>query len=239
MRNRTSPQEDQTNSQPKWKQENSQRDTPNIRRDHSHNWTKEKTRSWWPLLSNLRDRFSFFIDRSALLFIKAGVTPNLSTILGFLFAASAGSIFALRTSDILTYVAAPILVLVSGFFDALDGSLARLSGRVTKFGGVLDSTLDRLGEIFILSGIILAGLSSVFWGLTAIIFSLMVSYVRARAEVEGVKMAGVGFAERPERMLVLVAASLLRKIEYGVILISILSIITVAQRILYAHKNLD
>ena len=239
MRNRTSPQEDQTNSQPKWKQENSQRDTPNIRRDHSHNWTKEKTRSWWPLLSNLRDRFSFFIDRSALLFIKAGVTPNLSTILGFLFAASAGSIFALRTSDILTYVAAPILVLVSGFFDALDGSLARLSGRVTKFGGVLDSTLDRLGEIFILSGIILAGLSSLFWGLTAIIFSLMVSYVRARAEVEGVKMAGVGFAERPERMLVLVAASLLRKIEYGVILISILSIITVAQRILYAHKNLD
>jgi archaetidylinositol phosphate synthase len=150
----------------------------------------------------------------------------------------AGFILVFGVSDELTYVVAPCLILVSGFFDAIDGSLARLYGSVTKFGGVLDSTIDRFGEILVLSSIVIVGLSDAFWGLAAIACSTMVSYVRARVEVEGVKMSGVGFAERPERMLILAAGLFLRSTECGVILVAIFSGITVAQRILYAYRHL-
>jgi len=163
----------------------------------------------------------------------------MSTAIGFVFAALAGLMFLLRISDVLTYIVSPFFVLLSGLFDALDGSLARLSGQTTKFGGVLDSTFDRYGEVFVLSGITLGGLSSPFWGLAAISCSLMVSYVRARVEVEGVSMSGVGVAERAERILILVAASFLGWIEYGVILVAIFSAITVVQRVLYAYRHLD
>jgi len=190
------------------------------------------------LLSSLRHRVVFILDQLALGFHRLGLTPNSSTVLGLVFAVAAGFLLYSRVSDLLTFWVAPLLVLISGFFDMIDGSLARMSQRATKYGGVLDSTLDRLGEIFILSGIILGGLSSLSWGLVAISASLMVSYVRARSEVEGVRMSGVGIAERPERMLVLVAALLLRSIEYGIILIGVLSCVTVVQRLLHAYRSL-
>lgn len=193
---------------------------------------------WSFLISALRHKFVRVLDRSALCFHTIGLTPNSSTLLGFAFAALAGVILSLRVSDEMTYVVAPCLILVSGFFDAIDGSLAKLYASVTKFGGVLDSTFDRFGEIVVLSSMVIVGLSDAFWGLAAIAGSTMVSYVRARVEVEGVKMSGVGIAERPERMLILVAGLFLRSAEYGVILVAIFSGITVAQRILYAYRHL-
>ena len=65
----------------------------------------------------------------------------------------------------------------------------------------------------------------------------MVSYVRARTEVENVKMESIGIAERPERMLVLIISSFLGLVEYGVALIAILSIITFVQRTVYAYQH--
>jgi archaetidylinositol phosphate synthase len=158
------------------------------------------------------------------------------TIIGFIFAAMAGVLFYMSLNWMFTYVIAPSLILLSGLMDALDGPLARLR-KASKFGGILDSTFDRLGEILIFSGIILGELVSPFWGITAISFSLMVSYVRARTEVENVKLESIGIAERPERMLILVISSFLWLIEYGVALIAILSIITFVQRTVYAYKN--
>ncbi len=190
------------------------------------------------MLSALRQKFVFFLNSSALGLHKAGLTPNSSTALGLVFAAVAGLVFFLGVSDFWTFVVAPCLVLISGFFDAVDGSLARLYGE-TKFGGILDSTFDRFAEIFILSGIVLGGLASPLWGLASISASLMVSYVRARVEVEGLKMSGIGFAERPERLLILVTASFLRSIEYGIIVLAVLSTVTVVHRILYAYRHLN
>jgi archaetidylinositol phosphate synthase len=190
------------------------------------------------LLSTLKQKFGFFLNSSALALSRVGLTPNSSTVLGLAFAAIAGLVFFLCVSDVWTFVVAPFLVLISGFFDAVDGALARLHGE-TRFGGVLDSTFDRFAEIFILSGIVLGGLASPLWGVASISASLMVSYVRARVEVEGLKMSGIGFAERPERLLILVTASFLRSIEYGIIVIVILSIVTVIHRILYAYRHLN
>jgi archaetidylinositol phosphate synthase len=190
------------------------------------------------MISLLRGRLVLILDRLAPSLHRLGVSPDTSTVLGFLFAAASGFLLYLNASDRFTFLVAPLLILISGFFDVMDGSLARLGQRVTRFGGLLDSTLDRLGEIFVLSGIILGGLSSTSWGLVAVSSSLMVSYVRARSEVEGIKMSGVGVAERPERILVLVTALLLRSVEYGIVLIGFLSCVTLVQRVLYAYRKL-
>ncbi len=92
--------------------------------------------------------------------------------------------------------AAGWVVLLSGFFDIIDGALARGTNQVTKFGGILDSTLDRLSEAVMLLGIMAyflfnSGFEMAFWivlliGLT-MIFSFLVSYVRSRAEGAGLE----------------------------------------------------
>ncbi len=190
--------------------------------------------SW--LITAFRHRVNSVLNRFALTLDKMGFTPNMLTVIGFICALMAGVLFYFNINLILTYVIAPLLILFSGLMDALDGPLARL-GKVSKFGGILDSTFDRLGEILIFTGIILGKLANPFWGITAISFSLMVSYVRARTEVENVKMESVGIAERPERMLILIISSFLQLIEYGVALIAILSFITFIQRIVYAYRH--
>lgn len=176
------------------------------------------------------------LTRLVLSLDNLGFTPNMLTLIGFICAAMAGVLFYMSINWMFTYVIAPSLILLSGLMDALDGPLARL-GKDSKFGGILDSTFDRLGEILIFSGIILGELASPFWGIAAISFSLMVSYVRARTEVENIKMESIGIAERPERMLILIISSFLGLIEYGVALIAILSIITFVQRTVYAYQN--
>jgi archaetidylinositol phosphate synthase len=103
---------------------------------------------------------------------------------------------------------------------------------------LLDSTLDRLSEITIYFGLILGKLTSVEIGLAALSSSLMVSYVRARAEVEGLKLSGVGLAERPERLIILALFSFLNKIQIGLIIIFFLSSLTIIQRFIYAFKKL-
>ncbi|MBS7622469.1 CDP-alcohol phosphatidyltransferase family protein, partial [Candidatus Bathyarchaeota archaeon] len=105
------------------------------------------------MISSLRGRLAFVSDRLALGLHRLGVSPDSSTALGFVFAAASGFLLYMRASDLLTFLVAPLFILISGFFDVMDGSLARLGHRVTRFGGLLDSTLDRLGEVFVLSGI--------------------------------------------------------------------------------------
>ncbi|MGQ9542809.1 MAG: CDP-alcohol phosphatidyltransferase family protein [Candidatus Bathyarchaeia archaeon] len=190
------------------------------------------------MLTCLRRKLECLIEWLASNLHRIGVTPNMLTVAGFLVAASSGIILSHRISYTSTFILAPSLILLSGFFDAVDGSLARVGSQTTKFGGVLDSTLDRFGEIFIISGMVLGGLSSVLWGLCALSSSLMVSYTRARVEAEGLRLEGVGVAERPERIIILALSTFLGYVEYGVIIISVLSTITVAQRILYAYEHL-
>jgi archaetidylinositol phosphate synthase len=137
------------------------------------------------------------------------------------------------------------LLLLSGFCDALDGILARLYQQTTVFGGFLDSLLDRYADAIIYAGIIIGGLCDPLWGLIALTGSLLVSYSRARAEAAGIKMESVGLAERAERMIILIIASLVAlfwqpetAIGIGIILLAILSNLTVLQRALYAYKRL-
>ena len=90
----------------------------------------------------------------------------------------------------------------------------------------------------VLVGIVAGGLVHPVIGLSALAGSLMVSYVRARSDAEAAKMSGVGLAERPERMIILIVATALGQVKVGVLIIAVVAWITVAQRILYAYKQL-
>ncbi len=152
---------------------------------------------------------------------------------------------------------AVLLLLLSGFVDALDGAVARVQGKVTPFGGVFDSICDRYSDAIVIFGVILGGWCSPFWGILALIGSLLVSYSRARAEAAGVSQLGVGIAERPERLIILMVMTIFQYLtslgfipaplsffeitlwlEYGIILIAVLAHITVVQRTVSAYRAL-
>ena len=141
-------------------------------------------------------------------------------------------------------ILAPLLMLVSGLFDALDGTIARIYGEATKFGGFFDSLLDRYADAVIICGIILGGLTETTWGLAALMGSMLVSYARARAEAAGVKMESVGLAERAERIVLVVGASFVSyfwidALNWSILILAILTNLTVIQRAIYFHKSLQ
>ena len=194
------------------------------------------------MLTRLKERFQLWISYEAKLAHSLGLTPNHVSGIGLISAIISALLYGNSLSNPSLLIAATIFLLASGFCDALDGALARIYGEATVFGGFLDSLLDRYIDAIILGGIILGGLCDQFWGLATLIGSLLVSYVRARAEAAGVKMETVGIAERAERLIILAVASLLSVIwlealGWSIILLAILTNLTVLQRVIYFRKS--
>ena len=194
------------------------------------------------MLTRLKERFQLWISYEAKLAHSLGLTPNHVSGIGLISAIISALLYGNSLSNPSLLIAATVFLLASGFCDALDGALARIYGETTVFGGFLDSLLDRYVDAIILGGIILGGLCHLFWGLAALIGSLLVSYVRARAEAAGVKMETVGIAERAERLIILAVASLLNVIwlealGWSIILLAILTNLTVLQRVIYFRKS--
>lgn len=143
------------------------------------------------------------------LMARAGVTPNMITLIGFGLNIVAAIIFVwggiTHPRDLSVVGWGGFMVLFAGLFDMIDGRLARVSGQESKFGALFDSVLDRYSELVMFLGIcyyLVAGhylLSSLF-AFIAMIGSIMVSYVRARAEGLGIDCKG-GLMQRPERVL--------------------------------------
>lgn len=183
---------------------------------------------------------------------KLGLTPNKISLIGFILAlASAASYVLVTAESSWLLILAVVFLLASGFCDTLDGIVARTFQQTTVFGGFFDSVLDRYADAAVYAAIIIAGLSNPawgfiwgsVWGLAALAGSMMVSYTRARAEAAGIKMESVGLAERAERMLILVAVSIiaffwLPALGYGIALLAVLSNFTVIQRALHVYKKL-
>ncbi len=174
---------------------------------------------------------------------RLGLTPNAVTVLGALAAVASAVLYWAAQYSKSYLILAAVLLLVSGFFDALDGVVARLFERVTVFGGFLDSMLDRYADALILIGLVLGGFADVFWGLLALMGSLLVSYSRARSEAAGVKMETIGLAERAERILILVVASFVSLVWgpalwWSVVLLAVLTNLTVVQRVVYFRRGL-
>lgn len=167
-----------------------------------------------------------------------GVNPNSLTILGLLISFVSAIFFARREVLI-----AGIFLLASGFFDVLDGAVARENNRITSFGGFLDSVSDRFADSAVLIGAIYGDLTAIFmfpaWfiGVLALVGSLMVSYTRARAEAAGAS-ASVGVGDRAVRMVIIITGAFLNIVNWAILLVAVLTFTTVFQRIAFVRKVL-
>jgi phosphatidylglycerophosphate synthase len=164
------------------------------------------------------------------------LSPNAISVSGFLITVVAA--FVIYSNPLV----GGILVLVGGFFDMLDGVIARNNGKRTRFGAFLDSTLDRYSDSSILIGMAaycyrMQLPEGALLAVLGIVGSLLVSYTRARAEGLGLSCT-VGVMERPERIVALAAGCITGLILPSLVIVCLLSHITAIQRILHVRKLL-
>jgi len=189
------------------------------------------------MLDRVRGKLASYFAALGRAFAKVVPSPTFWTVVGLVFALVAGA--AYWSSGPLGGLAAGLLILVSGFFDIVDGAVARVTRRVSNRGAFLDSTLDRLAEVAIYLGLLEGGFSTGPLVLLALSFSLLVSYTRAKADALGTSLSGVGIGERSERLLVLAIASILGYAYWGVVVVAVVAAFTFAERTYRATRSLS
>lgn len=184
----------------------------------------------------LSEKFSHFLDKPLAPLAKAfPVNPNIITFIGMIITSSSGFVIPFNL------FLGGVIILAGGFFDLIDGIIARANRRTTKFGALFDSTLDRIADGFIFLGIIwyFSNISddiALLLTVVCMIASFLISYVRSRAEGLGVS-CNVGIIERPERLIFLAFGCLTTLLFPILLILTILSWITVIQRILHVKKQ--
>ena len=198
------------------------------------------------MLSRFRDWANDLMRPVAEAIARTGVSPNSLTVLGLAVGLAAAFLFACREQ-----LLAGVVLLLCGGFDVIDGAVARVTGRETAFGGVLDSVVDRYVDFLVLVAIAYGGLAGANFIVnrevaflfvmvfTAIVGSFMVSYIRARAEAAGSGKLDVGIAERGERILILAVGALIGYVQYAVVVVAVLTHLTVLQRLFVARLRLS
>jgi CDP-diacylglycerol---glycerol-3-phosphate 3-phosphatidyltransferase len=200
-----------------------------------------------PSLESLRGRVYGIIGPLINLLARHRVHPNLLTTLGFIATLGAGLSYHQHQVRL-----AGLLILVGGFFDILDGRVARITGLGSKFGAFYDSTLDRISEIVVFLGILslynsyrqeLGDVGMIYLVMLAMAGSLMISYTRARAEALGLDCR-VGLMPRAERVVLIGASSLffgaawdgmVLKVVIGIL--AVLTNLTAFQRIIWVYQH--
>jgi CDP-diacylglycerol--glycerol-3-phosphate 3-phosphatidyltransferase len=178
------------------------------------------------------------LDPLVRLFTKWGVNPNSLTLAGVIITFLAAIAFFLQSPRL-----GGFLVLLGGLCDAIDGSLARNSGKATRFGALLDSSVDRYAEFAMLFGIggyflMTQDYLNSAGTFLALCGSFMVSYTRARAESLGLS-AKVGVMQRPERIVFLGAGALIHPVALAIAIwmVAVFANVTALQRLRFAFKQ--
>jgi CDP-diacylglycerol--glycerol-3-phosphate 3-phosphatidyltransferase len=164
------------------------------------------------------------------------IDPNVLTLCGIFFGFFSAFFIAFGF-----LISGGIALLVSGFFDLLDGAVARYADKVSPFGGFLDSVLDRYSDLAVMLGIFLFFLNSGSraYAIAAFIASIgiaIIPYARARAEAASLSCT-TGLMERPERIVLLLTGLFFNVLHYIVIILAVLSHVTVIQRIMYVKSK--
>lgn len=172
----------------------------------------------------------------ARLFLRAGVTPNTLTIGAFLVVASISLVLALGF-----FRWAGVLLLLTAWLDAVDGTLARMSNRVTPFGAFLDATLDRYAEAILYLGLLVYYLRHYSPNMVVLIYltvvgSVVISYARAKAESVGIPVRE-GLLTRFERLAILVLGLLFNRVELALWILAPLTNVTAIQRIVLVWQR--
>ena len=180
-------------------------------------------------------------------FGSLGLSPTFWSMIGFAFAILSSVFFGLTNFlnqqgiEFPSQIFASILLLISGFFDIVDGSVARVMKKSSTKGAFLDSNFDKVSEALIFIGIAIGGLSNPILAMIALSTSILVSYLRAKAESLGIELKGVGIGERAERLLILSICGFIPisdSIQWGVIIIILISGFSFLQRFRYVLKRI-
>ncbi|NUR56039.1 MAG: CDP-alcohol phosphatidyltransferase family protein [Acidobacteria bacterium] len=165
------------------------------------------------------------------------IHPNVLTFVGVIINAAAAWQLALGW-----FVTAGVIMVVANIFDYIDGKVAVELGAVSKFGGFWDSVIDRFSDILLFIGLIylyshLRRTDYVMVTSLAMMFSIMTSYTRARAE-SMITRCKVGFMERPERIVLFMIGAFTNRMAAVLWVILVLSIFTVADRVIHTYREL-
>ena len=183
----------------------------------------------------LRKRFNKTLVFVSSFLLKTGLTPNIVTLLGFI--GNVGAALFIANGK---FIMGGVIASLSGMFDAVDGTMARLSGEPSKFGCLFDSLMDRYSEMVLLFSILVyfsstnnrTGIILVYLALCG---SFLVSYIRARAEGLGVEVK-VGILTRVERLFVLVLSLFFNQPLIGVLILALLGNFTALQRLWFVRS---
>ena len=190
------------------------------------------------MLGKLRAQYEKMVAPAGATFAKLGITPNMMTAASVAAAAISAYLYGSHRP-----IYGALLIILTGVLDMFDGAIARATGRTSRFGATLDHVIDRYAEFLIMIGLIAGEYTPWYWGFFTIFGMLMASFTRAKAEsVGGLASCTVGIAERQEKLLVLIGASILEPslpglLNYGSIIVGFLSHITVAQRLQYTYQH--
>jgi CDP-diacylglycerol--glycerol-3-phosphate 3-phosphatidyltransferase len=170
--------------------------------------------------------------------VALGIHPNVLTLVGVLINIVAAWALALDR-----FVLAGVIMIVANIFDFIDGKVAHITGKQSQFGAFWDSTLDRFSDLALFTGLIWLYSSRgregyVLIATMTLIFSIMTSYARARAE-SLIEKCKVGFMERPERIVLFMIGAFTDRMAGVLWVILALSVVTVANRIYYTYLALN
>lgn len=185
---------------------------------------------------HLRRIFRFILEGIASFLNRLGVKPNIITIAGFI-----GNLFAGILIGLGYLFWGGLLALIVGPFDALDGVMARLRNESGKYGAFIDSVTDRFSEIALYGGLLVYFIETGTWQDALLVFfatvgSIMVSYIRAKAESLGYSVK-IGLLTRAERYLVLIPGILLGYPRISLWILALLTNFTALQRFWYVRKQ--
>jgi CDP-diacylglycerol--glycerol-3-phosphate 3-phosphatidyltransferase len=179
-------------------------------------------------------QFERLRDSITIPLLRTRIRPNTLTLIGLLLNIPVALLIA---TGRLRYGA--VVFLVASLFDVLDGAVAKRGNRGTRFGAFFDSTMDRISDMLLFGGVAWyvkdqepLGELFAFLALAALAFSLLISYTRARAECI-IPSCQVGFAERPERIIILILACFLRSLRPAIVLLVVLAGLTFLNRVVY------
>ena len=188
------------------------------------------------MLNNLRGTLRPALEKVGKGFAATGLSPNFWTVVGLVIALSSAVVYGMGVEFGL--IIGGILLLVSGFFDMVDGQVARVTGKTSKKGEYLDSMFDKISEVAIFLGILIGGYAEPYVVLLAITLSLLVSYARAKSDLINIKLQGIGIGERAERLLVIAIIGIIGFMDYAVVIVIIIAAITLIQRMIFTTKNI-
>jgi phosphatidylglycerophosphate synthase len=186
----------------------------------------------------LGETFGHFFDRPlSKLAVRIKYSPNTLTVIGFIVTMFASYLL------LNNFFWGGILVLFGGFFDILDGVVARVNNKTSKFGAFLDSVLDRYSDALIFIAVALnlakkSNLTGACLSLGILVGAFLISYTRARAEGLGIRCS-VGIMARPERLILMVFGTLTGLVMPVLWFLLVLTHITVAQRIYHVMRISD